>query len=400
MGIKTAYKGYKAFDYLEKGKDYVNFVLGKADRRVPEYLIPLTEEQEERVLEIAKDKIFISAHEHPILYPEDMKKDLFEYKREGKQRCAYEELSRGYYDVVFDNLMDGSCIIMSPNGWKWNEILFDIGIRLCDLSHQDFIFKCEKVEDIYRAHKEGKIGLVLSIEGAAPLENEVDRIDILYGFGVRAMGITYSESNGLGSGLKEERDGGLTYFGRKVVERMNKIGMLIDCSHCGPQTTLDVIEHSKKPIILSHIGARALWDSKRLASDEVIKACAAKGGVICVEAAPHTTITFNDRVHSVYSVMEHFEYIKNLVGIDHVGFGPDTNYGDHVGLHHAYDDQLSTGEDLSSEFDEVEYVKGLENPTEASKNIIRYLVKQNYSDSDIEKVLSGNIIRLLKEVWV
>ena len=115
------------------------------------------------------------------------------------------------------------------------------------------------------------------------IEYDLDRIDLLHGFGLRSLGVTYSESNALGNGLKEERDGGLTKFGRKAVERMNKVGLLIDCSHCGDRTTLDTIAWSEKPIVLSHIGARALWDSNRLAPDEVLEACAAKGGVIGIE---------------------------------------------------------------------------------------------------------------------
>ena len=87
------------------------------------------------------------------------------------------------------------------------------------------------------------------LEGAAPIENELDRLDMLYGFGVRSIGVTYNEANQLGSGLRETTDGGLTVFGRKAVERMNKLGMLIDCSHCGDQTTLDVIEASAAPIV-------------------------------------------------------------------------------------------------------------------------------------------------------
>ncbi|MBF4771462.1 dipeptidase, partial [Clostridioides difficile] len=327
-------------------------------------------------------------------------RDIFEYNREGKQRCAYEALSRGYYDAIFDNLMDGVCTITSNSGWKWDDILIDLGMRLCDLAHQDFVIKCEKVEDIYRAKSEGKVALIPTLEGAAPIENELDRIDILYGFGIRLMGITYSESNALGSGLKEEKDGGLTNFGKKAVERMNKIGMAIDCSHVGVQTTLDVIEYSKDPIILSHVGARSLWNTKRLTPDEVLIACAKKGGVIGVEAAPHTTITEKNKEHSIESFMEHFEYIKNLVGIDHVAFGPDTVYGDHVKLHSVlaakFDIKKITG---TKEHPKVEYVKGLENPTETSKNIVRYLVKHGYSDEEIEKVLGGNILRVLKQVW-
>ena len=239
------------------------------------------------------------------------------------------------------------------------------------------------------------------------IENELDRIDLLYGFGVRALGITYSEANALGSGLKERTDGGLTAFGRRAVARLNRLGMLIDCSHCGDRTTLDVIEASEQPILLSHIGARALWESNRLAPDAVLEACAAKGGVIGVEAAPHTTLTKRHRRHGLEAFMEHFEYIAGLVGIDHVGFGPDTVYGDHVGLHHVYAANLSIRESRAAgggppadrDFEEVEWVEGLENPTEGSWNILRWLVKHGYSDDDIEKVIGGNAMRLLGRVW-
>ena len=142
-------------------------------------------------------------------------------------------------------------------------------MRLCDIAHQDFLVHCTRVDQIQQAHDEGKVAWIAVIEGAAMIENEFDRIDLLYGFGVRSLGVTYSESNALGSGLKEPGDGGLTSFGRRAVARMNQLGMLIDCSHCGDQTTLDVIEVSDAPIILSHIGARALWDSNRLAPDSL-----------------------------------------------------------------------------------------------------------------------------------
>lgn len=401
MGLDKKYKGYKAYDFLKAGEDYVDFELCEGDKVFPEYLIPLNEEQEKRTVDLARQLVMISLHEHPVLFPKHIERDVFLFNREGRSHCAYEALSRSYWDCVFDNLMDGTCTIMSKGGWKWDEIIFDIGMRLCDLAHQDFIVKCERVEDIKRAHDEGKIALVLVIEGAAPIENEVDRIDQLYGFGVRLMGITYSESNGLGSGLKEDNDGGLTYFGKKAVDRMNKVGMAIDCSHVGIQTTKDVIAYSKDPIFMSHVGAKSLWNSKRLAPDDVLKACAEKGGVIGIEAAPHTTITEKTTSHSIESYMEHFEYVKDLVGIDHVAFGPDTLYGDHVALHHAFAKHLSTGgtQGDKSKFKEVEYVKGIENPTEGSKNILRYLVREGYSDQDIEKVVGGNILRVLKQVW-
>ena len=164
--------------------------------------------------------------------------------------------------------------------------------------------------------------------------------------------------------------------------------------------SLNVVEISTKPVFITHVGAKELWPSRRMAADQLLIACAEKGGVIGVEAAPHTTLTEKNRTHSIASYMEHFKYIVDLVGIEHVAFGPDTLYGDHVGLHHAYAAHLSTGEMKPSlSYEEVEYVKGLENPTESSKNIVRWLVKEGYRDQDIEMVLSGNILRVLRDVW-
>ena len=399
MSIKKAYKGYKAYQYLERDKDYRYFKLAKEINRVEPYLLPLTSEQQNRVQNIINDKVVISLHEHPIITPEDIN-ELMDYEREGREFTAFEGLANSCLDAVFDNMMDGTCIITSKAGWKWTDVIHDIGMRSCDMAHQDFVIKGAKLEDIYRAKEQGKVAWFISLESATMIENELDRIEVLYGMGVRMMGITYSESNCLGSGLKERRDGGLTSFGRKAVERMNKIGMAIDVSHSGDQTALDVIEVSEKPTFITHTGARSLWNMKRLMPDEVLLACAAKGGVIGIEAAPHTTITKNNPRHDLDSYMEHFEYIKDLVGIDHVAFGPDALYGDHVGLHNMFSGNMSIAENTSGDkFERIEYVKGLENPTEASHNIIRWLVKHNYSDEDIQKVIGGNVIRVLKEVW-
>jgi membrane dipeptidase len=398
---------YRSFSYLDDQRDYRSFDLARELDRVPSNVVPLNDQEEKRARRILSDNVLVSLHEHIGVFPADIRQSP-EYTHEGRMATAFEGLAHSHWDAVFDNLMDGILNIESKSGWKWTEVLHDLGMRLCDLAHQDFVFHCTRVADILRAHEEGRVAWIASIEGAAMIENELDRIDILYGFGVRALGVTYSEGNAMGSGLKEPRDGGLTVFGRRAIERMNRLGMLIDCSHCGDQTTLDVIEVSERPIVLSHIGARTLWDSNRLAPDAVLEACAAKGGVVGVEAAPHTTLTREHTSHSLESVMQHFEYIKDLVGIDHVGFGPDTLYGDHVGLHNVYSAALSLKEAHATHpgqtspnppFEKVDFVSGLENPTEGSYNIVRWLVKHGYSDEDITKVMGGNALRLLREAW-
>ena len=129
----------------------------------------------------------------------------------------------------------------------------------------------------------------------------MDRIDVLYGLGIRSMGLNYSESNMLGSGLKERNDGGLTDFGYDAIVRMNKVGMLIDASHVSDQTALDAIESSKVPIILSHCGVRTLSPSTRMFPDEVIQALGEKEGVIGIEAAPGLTATKKHPDHNIDS---------------------------------------------------------------------------------------------------
>jgi membrane dipeptidase len=244
------------------------------------------------------------------------------------------------------------------------------------------------------------VALILGIESATPIENELDRLDILYGFGIRSVGVTYSEANLLGSGLAEAQDAGLTAFGRRAVRRMNQLGILIDCAHAGDRTTLETIEASSSPVAISHAGARAVWPTSRMKPDEVIRACADSGGVIGIEAAPHTTLTRADTRHSIDTYMAHFEYCAELVGVEHVGFGPDTLFGDHVGMHRVMSAWF--GEPPTSApqpIDRVEWVQGLESPAEALTNIVRWLVVHGYQDREILMAAGGNALRLLEVAW-
>ena len=396
---RTAYKGYHSFDHLEPGTDYQVFELAAEIDRVKSTPVAVSKDQEDRVQALLTEHFAISLHDHCFIVPKDFD-DLADYRRQGRDWTGYAGMARSGLDAVFDCLMDGTATITSKAGWKWDDIIYDLGMRLSDIAHQDFIIRGETVADIKRAKANGQIAFIASLEAATPIENEVDRLDILYGLGIRSSGIAYSEANTLGSGLRESRDGGLTEFGRQAVRRMNKLGIAIDISHSGDQTSMDTIEASDKPIFITHAGARALWNTKRMKPDEVIKACAAKGGVIAIEAAPHTTLTKKHPKHNIDGFMEHFEYCAQLVGIDHVAFGPDTLFGDHVGLHHYFAKQLSIkAAHGQQEFEEVEFVDGIENPAEAFPNIVRWMVKHAYSDGDIAKAIGGNIMRVLDQVW-
>lgn len=392
------YDGYRSFDYLRKNIDYRVYTLSDQLERVPPYRFDLSEEEVSVVSNIMSENLIISMRDHGFIVPEKYD-DIIPYCQSLHTAFHYEGISKSGIDIIFENFMDGIAITSSTNGLKWDEVIHLLGMRYTDIEHQSTVYIAKTITELTKAKENKQVALLPSLEAANILENEVDRVDVLYGLGIRCMGITYNEANTLGSGLVENNNGGLTSFGQRVIERMNKLGMLIDISHCNDRTSLDVIECSEHPVLITHAGARALWDTPRMKSDEVLKACAEKGGVIGVCAAPNTTLTKNSPTHTLNSVMEHFEYIVDLVGIDHVGFGPDTFFGDHVALQRAFDERLQiSASHQGKNFDESDYVLGAENPTEAVKNMMKWLVKNKYKKADIVKVAGENVMRVLKQV--
>src|ERR671932_679573 len=331
---RKRYNGYRSFQYLEPGVDYREFKLAREVDRVPSHKVEVSADQEDRVQRLLDECLVVSLHDHAFVVPEDPEQ-IFEYRRAGRDWTGYEGLAVSGIDAIFDCLMDGTACITSKAGWKLDDVIWDLGMRLSDIAHQDMLIRAEITADILRARQNGQIAFIPSLEAATPIENELDRLDILYGLGIRSSVIAYSEANTLGCGLRERTDGGLTEFGRAAVRRMNKLG-------------------------------------------------------IAIEAAPHTTLTRDHPLHSIESFMQHFEYCVDLVGIEHVAFGPDTLFGDHVALHHAFARHLSIGAAHGQQtYEEVEFVDGIENPAEAFPNIVRWLVKHSYSDADIALVTSA-----------
>lgn len=384
---------------MPEGQNFTDIELAPEFGRVPAYEGQLTAEDKARAEKLMHENITISLHDHPVRFPNDMRQTP-EYNRTGRQHTAFAGVKESGMTVIFDNMMDGTACVTGNAPWRWLDIITDIGMRQADIAHQDDVIVVRTVEDIHYAKKAEKVGFVFGLEASTPIENEIDRLDVLYGLGIRQMGIAYSDSNALGSGLNEDVDGGLTDFGKRCVTRMNHLGMAIDISHSSDQTGIDACRVSTQPVFMTHAGAKAIWPIKRMKSDDVLKAVADTGGVIGMSAAPHTTLSKAHPLHSIDSVMDHLLYCIDLVGIEHVAFGPDTLYGDHVGLHTVFSNLLGTATSGAPQFEKVKYVDGLENPTENFWNIAGWLVKNGFSDQDIAAILGGNILRALEGIWI
>lgn len=390
---------YTSYSYLPADERLDNIKLAAEFNRVAPYEGALTVAEKSRAERLVRENLTISLHDHPVRFPDDMRQTP-EYNRTGRQHTAFAGVKESGMTVIFDNMMDGTACVTGNAPWRWLDIITDIGMRLADIAHQDEVTVIRTIADIDYAHANNKVGFVFGLEASTPIENEIDRLDVLYGLGIRQIGIAYSDSNALGSGLNESVDGGLTDFGRRAVKRMNALGMAVDISHSSDQTGIDACKQSNAPVFMTHAGARAIWPIKRMKGDEVLRAVAETGGVIGMSAAPHTTLSHAHPLHSIDSVMDHLLYCIDLVGIEHVAFGPDTLYGDHVGLHTVFSGLLKTAFREAPPFERVQYVDGLENPTENFWNIAGWLVKHGFSDADIVALLGGNIMRALREIWV
>jgi membrane dipeptidase len=390
---------YHSYDYLQGDLRLPPDPLAPEFDRVEAYRGGFSAEEVERAERLLADNVTISLHDHPVRFPADMA-NTPAYNRTGRQHTAFEGLAASGLTVMFDNMMDGTAMVTGNTPWQFDDVVTDLGMRQADIAHQSDVVVIRTLDEIHAAQAAGTVGLVFGLEAATPIGNDLDKLDVLYGLGIRQIGIAYSESNGLGAGLTEPDDFGLTAFGRAAVRRMNQLGLAIDVSHSSDLTGIQTAEASDRPVFITHAGARALWDIPRLKSDDALRAVAATGGVIGMSAAPHTTISREHTRHSIASVMDHFLYCVDLVGIDHVGFGPDTLYGDHVGLHTTFASLLSSAAATTVAYERVPYVDGLENPTENFHNIAAWLVHHGFSDEDIVKVLGGNIVRALGEIWV
>jgi membrane dipeptidase len=252
----------------------------------------------------------------------------------------------------------------------------------------DFLL-VETAADVRRAKSESKLGVAFNVEGAFSVEGRIERIQLYYELGVRWMLMAYNRNNLVAGGCHDD-DTGLTDYGYKVIAEMDRVGLVKCCTHTGYRSALDVLTHTDTPTIFSHSNPLALRDHPRNIPDQLISACAATGGVVCINGVG---IFLGDNDIRPQTFADHVDHVVDLVGIDHVG----------MGLDYVYDMSNMLAELAASAHiwpPELGYSGELHfMAPEAMPEITEALLQRNYSESDIGKLLGGNLLRVADQVW-
>lgn len=262
--------------------------------------------------------------------------------------------------------------------------------------HDDWFERVETPGRLDGIKASGKVGILLGVQNSEHFR-KVDDVDYFYGLGQRVSQLTYNARNLIGNGSTERRDEGLSDFGVSIVERMNKVGMAVDVSHCGDKTTLDAFEVSKKPVLITHSNCRALNPNHpRCKTDEAIKAMAAKGGVMGITEV--RMFVSPKEPTGVDAMMDHYDYVARLVGVEHVGVGSDIDLVGYDGMSPDENKQLRASYKGSYGFRDKIDIDGY-NFAKRPFDLAEALIRRNYSDANIEAILGGNFQRVLKQIW-
>lgn len=328
--------------------------------------------------QLLKDNIVIDGLGGAVVHPTP-------YIKEG----TYEELMVKQGWTAFN-----ACLVSEPSYTpSWDETLKAIYENLVYLSSSTKLRLCEQLDDIYEAKREEQLGIFFGLQGANCLEQDRTRVLILHKLGLRVLQLTYMERNFLGDGCLEPENRGLTNFGIQVVRECNRIGIVIDCSHVGVRTSIDAAHYSSDPIVVSHTAARALVDNPRCLTDDQIKAIVATDGLVGI--TPYAPFIRSDRRANVADYIDHFDYIINLVGVNHVALATDmfdgktkTNW---VTSH--YYPEATGGANYESR-----RVEGFERKAQIV-DVVAAFIDRGYDSETIRKILGGNWLRVLKAVW-
>ena len=271
---------------------------------------------------------------------------------------------------------------------KWNSFLLDYPQWLARI---DFAADFEKVKS------QGRYGIIFGLQSSAQFD-AVDAVNTCYGYGQRISQLSYNFRSIVADGAFEPHDAGVSEYGQKVIERMNQVGMAVDLGHASDRSKLDACEMSKAPLILSHGNCRALNpDAPRTSTDEAIRKLAKTGavmGIACIAFMVKGTepVTIDD-------VVNHFDHVRDLVGIEHVGLGSDAGVeSNDLGAPEILKEMLAKADPRYHVHGTHEVVTGLEGQKRLY-DLTAAFIRRGYTDEHLRLILGQNWHRVLGEIW-
>ena len=300
------------------------------------------------------------------------------------------------FDVFEKTNQTAAVFTLAAHNEDWNRAMELFKNYMAALiAHHDKMLLVESVDDIIRAKKEHKFGMIFGFQTATPIGMDWTNLWIMYKLGLRIMQLTYMNRTACGDGCQEVTDMGLTRFGQQMIRVMNQVGVTLDLSHCGWKTAEDALKYTDKPVICSHSNPYAVCKNSghRNLPDEIIKGIAESGGVLGINGHPMICSTKPRDVRPDMSdYLDAMEYMIQVAGIDHVGIGPDLFHGFtrweeerwHVGGY-LLDGGWRTTIGLEGE--------------EGIPNIAVGLAERGYGEEEIRKIMGGNFLRVFGETW-
>ena len=269
--------------------------------------------------------------------------------------------------------------------------------------HPNVLMNVRSVADLQTAKQQKKLGLIYGFQDAVAIGEKLDQVPLYHAFGLRIVQLTYNVRNMFGDGCLQPENGGLTPLGRQLVEKLNAQGITVDTAHCGLQTTTDAIEHSSKPIAISHSGCRAIADRPRSKPDDILKRMADKGGVIGIYLMPFLSMSGQPTSDDL---VRHIEHAVKVCGEDHVGIGSDLSITPHVvdaeymRIHRTFvEGRIRAGVAAPGEDPTVPmFVTDLNTPRRMEQ-IADKLLARGHTQARVEKIIGQNFVRLMRETW-
>lgn len=246
-------------------------------------------------------------------------------------------------------------------------------------------------DDIDKARSEGLLAICFNFQGSNVLGNDTASVEVFYRLGVRHMLFAYNQRSLAGDGCGESTDAGLSRYGRSVIREMNRVGMIVDGSHCGHRTSMEAMDMSSAPCIFSHANAYSVHAHYRNIKDDQIRRCADTGGVIGINGLG---AYIDDVDASSDAMFRHIDFIANLVGPQHVGIGLDY-VRDVEGFWKSVDDLPDLWPDNQGK--PMRHTRFAQ--PEQLLELAELMCRHGYADDDVAGILGGNFHRVCKQVW-